>query len=64
MSKKKPHKSLINLHAEIFDLGAKLVLVGKIQFLTFFILWSKAKKRKENIENDVLKKKGIFGTYK
>ena len=51
---------------ESFDkfTGWKWVQIGKIKFLAFLILWFKVQKRKEKIENDVLKKKGIFGTYK
>ena len=44
--------------------GQKWILVGKIQTPSFFILWSKVEKQKENIENDVFKKRVIFGTYK
>ena len=54
---KKPHESFDKFTCRnIWSRGRKWVPVGKIQFLAFFILWSKVKKLKENMENYVLKK--------
>ena len=53
---KNPRKSFNKFSCLNFQFGGrKWVLIGTNHFLAFFILWSKVQKRKENIENDVLK---------
>ena len=47
--KKKPNKSFYKF--SIF--GPKLILEGKMNFPSLFILWSKVEKRMENMKNDI-----------